>query len=186
MTTPTSEPSAIVAGDTITWQRSLADYPATAWTLKYRAVNAGANIQITGTASGTDHLVNVAAGTSAAWAAGTYDITGWVENGGASERHTVYTGRIEIKPNLATQTAYDARSTARKIHDALVAAYKTAVDNGQAFVGEYEIGGRRMKFDAKADWIKTMEYWKRQVAAEERAANIAAGRDARNRLLVRF
>ena len=186
MTAATSEPSAIVAGDTAAWTKSLADYPATAWTLKYRAVKSGAYIAITATASGSDHAISVSAATTAAYTAGIYDVQGWVENGAATERYTVYTGRLEVKPNLAAQTDYDARSTARKIYDALVVQYQTHVTNGQAFVGEYEIGGRRMKFDNKADWIKTIGYWKAQVAAEDRAANIAAGREPGNRLLVRF
>ena len=31
--TPTTEPAAITAGDSFTWQKTLADYPAGTWTL---------------------------------------------------------------------------------------------------------------------------------------------------------
>ena len=50
-TTPTTEPASITAGDTLTWQKTLADYPATVWTLKYRFINATAKVDITATAS---------------------------------------------------------------------------------------------------------------------------------------
>ena len=51
---------------------------------------------------------------------------------------------------------------------------------------EYEIAGRRMKFNTKAEWILEIDYWKRQVAAEERAASINAGKPPANKLLVRL
>ena len=62
---PTTEPETITAGDSLTWKRTLADYPAGTWTLKYRLINADGKIDITATASGTDHLVSVEPATSA-------------------------------------------------------------------------------------------------------------------------
>ena len=73
--TPTTEPAAITAGDSFTWQKTLADYPAGTWTLKYRFINAAGKIDITATASGTDHLVSVTPTTSAAYTAGDYTWT---------------------------------------------------------------------------------------------------------------
>ena len=71
--TATLEPSRVTAGDTITWLRSLADYPASAgWVLSYTLINSAAKISITATASGADHLVTVAAATSAAYTPATY------------------------------------------------------------------------------------------------------------------
>ena len=178
----------LIAGDTLDFDVSVPDYPATAgYTLKYRLVPraAGSAITITATANGAAYAVEVAPATTAGWASGEYSWSSWVEISGA--RYTVDSGQITIKPDPATLTAgTDTRSAARQIYESLVTQYQTHVTNGQAFVGEYEIGGRRMKFDNKADWIKTISYWKSQVAAEDRAANIAAGREPGNRLLVRF
>jgi hypothetical protein len=182
-TTPTTEPATVVAGDTITWSKTFSDYPATVWTLKYRLLNSAGKIDITATASGTDHLVAVTSTTSATWTAGDYDYIAWVEKTG--ERATVETGRITVGANLATALTYDGRSTARKIYEALQAAWLTAVE-GRAFVAEYEIAGRRMKFNNKADWLVELNYWKAQVAAEDRAAKIADGLGAGSRVLVRF
>ncbi len=186
-TTPTQEPATVVAGDTITWQKSFSDYPATTWTLKYRLLNAAGKIDITATASGNDYLVSVTAATSAAWTAGDYDYTGWVEKGSGptAERVTVSTGRITVQANLAALNTYDGRSKARQIYEALLTAYKSAVD-ARAFVAEYEIAGRRMKFASRTEWITELNFWKAQVAAEDRAAKIADGLGGGARVLVRL
>lgn len=185
-TTPTIEPSSVTAGDTVTWSRSLSDYPASSgWVLKYRLINATSKIDITATASGADHAVSVAKSTTAGWGAGWYDWQAYVEK--AAERFTVGTGRIEIKPDLADVVAsgFDNRSQARQILDSLMAAYKNAVSS-RAFVLEYEIAGRRMKFNNKAEWITEIQFWQAAVAQEDRAANINKGLAAGNKLLVRF
>lgn len=184
MSTPTIEPGSCIAGDTITWIKSLADYPAPTWVLKYRLLNAAGKIDITAAASGANHLITVAAATSAAYTAGIYDYLAWVESG--TERHSVGQGRITVVANLAAASTFDGRSDARKIYEALLAAYKTRVDGGQGFVQEYEIAGRKMKFSSAADWLNQLNFWKRQVAAEDNAAKIAAGLPAGNRVLVRF
>ena len=182
-TTPTTEPTSIIAGDTLSWSKSLADYPATVWTLKYRLVNATGKVDITATASGTDHLVSVSSTTSAAYAAGTYAWTAWVEKAG--ERATVGGGTMVIKPNLAVQNSFDARSDAAIIVDQLMAAYKTFTAS-QGHVAEYEIAGRRMKYRSSAEILDALNHWKAILAAEKRAERIAAGLGGGNKLLVRF
>lgn len=185
-TIPTTEPSSVTAGDTIAWTKTLTDYPATAgWVLKYRLINTANKIDITATASGADHLVSVAAATSTSYVSGWYDWQAYVEK--AAERYTVDNGRIQISPNLAGVSAagFDDRSQPRRILDSLLSAYETAITS-RAFVQEYEIAGRRMKFNTKADWIMEIDYWKAQVASEERSAKINAGLGAGNKLLVRF
>ena len=89
---PTYEPDTITAGDLITWKKSLGDYPAgESWTLSYALTNSAAQITFTGTADDDDHLISVSAATSAAWAAGTYSIQGYVTK--ALERYLVYKER---------------------------------------------------------------------------------------------
>jgi hypothetical protein len=183
-TTPTTEPARIVAGDTVSWTKSFTDYPASVWTLKYRLINSTTKIDITATASGDDYAIAVASATTVNWVAGKYDYTAWVEKTG--ERVTVGSGRMEVAPNLAALTTYDARSDARKIYEALLAAYQTRATGGQTFVAEYEIAGRKMKFTDAAGWLNQINYWKSQVAAEDRAAKIAAGLGGGSRVLVRF
>jgi hypothetical protein len=183
MTTPTTEPASVTAGDTITWQRTLADYPATTYTLKYRLINAAGKIDITAAASGTDHLVSVSSTTSASWTAGTYAYQAWVEKTG--ERVTIGSGTMVVSPNLAALTSYDARSDAAKIVDQLMAAYKTYTASS-GHVQEYEIGNRRMRYRSATEILDQINHWKGILASEKRAERIASGLGAGNTIRVRF
>jgi len=52
-TVPTSIPASVRAGDTVTWSRNLADYPASAgWDITTTLVKAGAKITIVSAAAG--------------------------------------------------------------------------------------------------------------------------------------
>lgn len=186
-TLPTHLPASIVAGDTFTLTQTLRGYPASGWSLHYALINGAGKITFDATAQGDDHLISVSAATTASWLPGDYDYLAWVEQGSGPsvQRVTLQHGRTTIAPNLATATTYDGRSAARQIYESLVAAYKAAVSE-RAFVAEYELLGRRMKFADKTDWLNEINYWKAQVAAEDRAARLAAGLGGRSRVLVRF
>ena len=183
-TVPTSEPSSVVAGDTVAWTKSLADYSAAdGWVLNYRLINAAGKIDIVATASGADHAVSVAAATSAAWAPGDYVWQGYVEK--AAERYTVGSGAITIKPDLAAEAAgFDTRSAARKALDLLDAALVTHGAN--AWTQEYEIAGRRMKFKSAGEFMAWRDKLKAEVAREEAADRIAAGMGGGRKVYVRF
>jgi hypothetical protein len=180
---PTTEPASVVAGDTLTWKRSLSDYPATTWTLKYRLINSAGKFDITAAASGTDHLVTVISTTSATYTAGDYTWTAWVEKTG--ERVTVGSGTITIKPNIAALNTLDGRTEAAKILDQLMAAY-TSYTASNGHVAEYEIAGRRMKYRSAAEILTQINLWEARVASEKRAERIASGLSAGNKVLVRF
>ena len=185
MTVPTIEPPRVTAGDTLAWTRSLPDYPASAgWVLHYRLINAAGKIDIIASAAGDDHAVNVTATTSAAWPAGTYTRVAHVVKG--SERHTIGTGEIIVDPDLAAAVAgADTRSDARIILDSLLASYRI-VAASHAYVQRYEVNGRVMQFNAKADWIKEINFWKQQVAREARARRRAEGLSVSTKTYVSF
>lgn len=171
MDIPTNEPSSLRAGDTWKWTRTLDDYPAGTWTLKYRFKNATSYFEIVAGTSGTDHSVSVAAATTAAYPAGSYTWMAWVE-GGSSEKYTVDTGTLEIDPDYRASTAaYDGRSHARKMLDA-IEAWLEARDPA---VAEYEIAGRRMKYIPIAELVKLRNRYGLEVRNEDAAAAIAKG-----------
>lgn len=185
MTTPLDrEPESFTAGDTLSWLRSLADYPASAgWTLAYRLINAAGKIDIGSAASGDDHLVSVDAATTAGYAAGTYTWQAFVTK--ATERHTVGNGTIVIAPNLAAMSAgYDNRTPARKALDALNAGLQTFGSN--AHVQSYSIEGREMRYRTFAEFMAARDRLSLEVSREEAADLAAAGRPRRNTLNVRF
>lgn len=182
---PTSEPAFIQAGDTVKWQRTLPDYPASAgWVLAYRLINAAGKIDIPAAADGDAHLITVAAATSAGYAAGAYDWQAFVTLG--AERYTVGAGRVVIRPNLAAQAAgFDARSTARKALDDLRAALAAWLTNSGT-VQEYEIAGRRMKFRSMVEVKQLLDFWRVEESRAQRLINLAAGLPAGNRILTRM
>lgn len=181
--TPTTEPAYITAGDSYTWQRTLPDYPAGEWALKYRLINAAGKIDIVAAASDSNHLVTLPPATTAAYTAGIYTWTAWVEKTGY--RITVGSGTITIKPDIAVMATLDARSDAAVIVDQLMAAYKSYTASS-GMVAEYEISGRRMKYRSAAEILEQIEHWKSVLASEKRAERIAAGLGGGNKILVRL
>ena len=180
----TTTPKTITAGDTLLWQISLSDYLASAsWVLNYRLINAAGKVDIVGTASGDDHRISVTAATSATYAAGDYDYQAFVTKG--AERYTVETGRIKILPNLAAAAStFDNRTAARKCLDALDIAL--AAYGNKAYTQEYEVAGRRMKFNSPGDFLAFRNKVMAEVAREEAAAAIQRGESPRNKTYVRF
>ena len=117
---PTTEPLSVRAGDTWKWTRTLADYPASSWTLKYRFKNAAGGFEVVAVASGDDYAVSEAASTTATRTAGDYTWIAWVEAG--AEKFTVDTGTIHVEPDYrsgASSVALDDRTHARKVLDAI-------------------------------------------------------------------
>lgn len=114
-------PEKMVAGESASWKYANSDFPASSgWSLVYSLINAAGKITITSTADGSDHLVEVASGKSANYAVGEYDWQAHVSNG--TERYKVAEGVIEITPDFEAQSAYDTRSHAKKVLDALEAS----------------------------------------------------------------
>lgn len=138
--TPTTEPLSFSAGDTVTWLKSLDDYPATSYTLTYYLVKASVQITFSASASGTDHLVTLAAATTANYTAGTYTWKSYALASGV--RYPVGEGTIDILPNFAAASSgYDARTNVKKILDAINALLEGRFD---ADVENYSIAGRSL------------------------------------------
>ena len=181
--TATTEPSRVTAGDTITWLKSLSDYPASAgWVLSYTLINSAAKITITATASGADHLVNVSAATSAAYGVGLYTWVAAVAQG--SERYTLGQGSITIAPNLAAAATYDTRTSAKKALEAVNLALETY--GAKAYQHSYEIAGRKQQFQTPGDFLAFRSKLQAEVAREDNAQRLAAGLSPRNQIQVRF
>jgi hypothetical protein len=181
--TATIEPTRVTAGDTVTWLKSLSDYPATSgWVLSYTLINGTAKITATTTASGADHLVSIAAATTAGWAAGTYTWQAVVTK--AAERYTVGQGSIIVAPDLAAAATYDTRTSARKALDAVNILMETY--GAKAYLQGYEINGRKQQFHTPGDFLAFRSRLMAEVAREDNAARIAAGLAPRNQIAVRF
>ena len=170
---PTTEPGVLNVGDTWKWTKTLADYPADVWTLTYRFKSSVGGFEVVASASGTDHSVTVAYGTTAGYAAGFYGWVASVSNG--SERYIVDSGTCTLNPDYRAGTAtaaYDGRTHARTVLDAI-----EAVIEGRATVDqqEYEIAGRRLKRMPVADLLKLRQHYKTEVQSEAMAEAIRNG-----------
>lgn len=164
-TVPTAVPASLRAGDTATWLRSLADYPASdGWVLSYVLVKAGSQIAITAAASGADHLVEVAAATTAGWAAGTYS---WQERATLADKvYTTNTGTLAIVASFAAAVGgLDARTHAEKTLSALEAW----IENHDPAVASYQIGDRQMQYISITDLLKLRDVYRREVRATSAA-----------------
>lgn len=101
---PDREPTQFVSGDTLIWNRSVPDYPATdGWTLKYAFRGVG-KFDAEAVALGSGYAITVAS-TDTAVAPGLYEWIAWVENTATPvEKHTVGSGRVIVQPQLSTIT----------------------------------------------------------------------------------
>lgn len=182
---PDNEPAQIRAGDTIQWRRSLPDYPADqGWVLSYRFINATAQFDITASADGSAHLVDVAIGDSADYVAGDYSWVSAVSKDG--ERHTIESGQMKVLPDLMAVASggLDIRSTAKKTL-ALVDAAMLA-HGSKAWTQQYSIAGRTMTFRSPADFMAFRSQLQREVRAEENQERINNGLAPKNKILVRL
>lgn len=176
--------NAFPVGDTWSQTDSLPDYPASAgWVLKTRLVydGAGTAITLTSTASGDDHVTTASAATTAAWTAGNCTWSQYVELGAQSI--TLASGKIVLQPNPRTvTTALDLRSAAQIGLDNI-----RAVLRGQATEGimSYAIAGRQLQRYSIAELIQLESKLAIDVQREQRAADQAAGRPDRRKILVR-
>ena len=181
---PTIEPSQIQAGDTLTWTKSLDDYPADdSWVLSYRLINASNKFDITTSASGSDHLVSVLASATTSYTPGNYNLLSWVTKG--AERYSLPSRKVEVLPNLAAWNGgYDSRTTAKQVLDLLDAAM--VAHGANAWVQEYEISNRKMKFKSASEFLSYRSKIQNEVNREVNADRLKAGLKLKNKISVRM
>lgn len=180
---PTKEPETFRAGDTVKWKRSLGDYLASAgWTLKYSFRGSAGTIDITSTADGDDHLVELSFTTTAAYTAGLYHVQGYVES--STERHTIWTSRIEVLPNLvAAGSSYDGRSHVKKTLDAIEAVLENRASKE---IEESAIEGVTIKRIPHEQLIMLREKYLQWYQSEQAAEQIKLGKNSGRTILTRF
>src|SRR6185503_17206664 len=115
----------------------------------------GGQIQFSASASGADHLVEVAAAATALWEVGVYTFISYVTKAG--QRFTVGNFQIEILPDLAAaQLSYDPRSKAKKILD-FIDASAEALAKGHTVQSSIE--GVNLEFRNLKEMMEYREYW---------------------------
>lgn len=179
------EPARVVAGDTWTWMRSdlAADYPTAAWALTYslRREGDGTVKTITATESGTVYTALVTHTDSANYAAGTWHWQAHMTRASDSARVRVDYGVLVVEANGAT--AADPRSHAVRT----LAAIESLIE-GRATkdVNSYSIAGRSLTKMSPDELIQWRDYYRREVAREQRAELARQGKATGRTSVVRF
>jgi hypothetical protein len=182
-------PETLRAGDTISWNESLSDYPATSgWTLGFslRAKDLPP-ITITASSSGADYAIVLTAPTTKAYKAGDYFWQAYLYKGTApdfTERYSIASGRIEILPNLVIITSEtDLRSHAKKVLDAIESLLE---GKATADILSYSIAGRSISKMTATELIEWRSFYKTEYEREIEAEAISKGLDSPRRIGVRF
>jgi len=161
----TAIPCEVRAGDTLRWNRSLPDFPASdGWSLAYTLVGRAGAHNVTASADGADFAIEVPAATTAGWSADSYALTEYVSKG--AERYTIGTTRIRVLPDLAAAAGpVDTRSHARKVLDSINAW----LESRSIVAGEVQHGERRIKNYSMVELLALRDRLAAIVAREEAA-----------------
>ncbi len=181
----TDIPAKIVAGDSLSWTKSLGDYLASSgWVLTYALVKDGKLIEITGSADGDDHLIELAAATTADYTAGEYKYQAYATSAALSERYKVDEGSVEVRPNFATQaTGYDDRTHVKKVLDALEAVILGKASKDQL---SYSIAGRSIGRLSPTEIIEWRNEYRALYVREQHKERRARGKATGAQVKVRF
>jgi len=180
-TVPTIEPIQARAGDTWEWTKALSDYPASTWTLSYVFYNASGVINITASADGDTHSVDVAPATTGAYTAGRYDWSASVTDG--TDVYQIGSGVTQVLPDLSAASTYDGRSHARTMLDAIDALLENRASAGDLDIVKSARGGRELQ---RGDIIKMRNHYAAIVRQEDDAQKIARGESPSRLVQVRF
>jgi hypothetical protein len=162
----TDIPDQITAGDSIAWKKSFSSYSAAdAWVLSYALAKTGNHIIFTGSALGADHLIEVAAATTADWEPGEYGFDAYVTK--SAERYQVDSGLVLIRPDLAEQTTgFAALPYCFTVRDAIIAVFEMRATESQSSIA---VGGRQISEmshleiqDALSRATQACNLWKRR------------------------
>lgn len=170
----------LTAGTTLDFATEVAAWPATdGWTLTYY-LRGPAALDLVGTTEGANYRITIPAATTTNWTVGTYAWEARVSKAGVVNK--VASGTLTVLKNLAAAltAAYDARSTAQKILDAVESLLAGFTD-----VEEYAIAGRSLKRMSRVELLEARQQLKAEVASEGVAAALAAGLPNPRRLYVR-
>lgn len=166
------------------WTKSLPDYPATSYVLKYALQLAGqaSLITITSTASGSAHAVSVPLATSALYTPGTYTWTSYAQDDADAPtvRYPVERGTLGILPSpLAAQPSTHATRSLALIE----AAIEGRIPNG---LESTNIDGQQLDRIPVMELQRMRAIYASLVSTEANRAAMAAGLPNRRYVFQRF
>jgi hypothetical protein len=179
-----NEPKTLAVGDTAEWTFTLADYPASIWTLHYSLFNLNNAYAFDAVVSGDDHVVNLLPSVTSNWAPGRYDWTAYVTNV-AGDRQVVAQGVITLTPDPSAGVPYDGRSHARKMLEALEALLENRATSADLDMIRGTYADRTIERQPEK-LTELRDKYKAEVAVEDREVAIKRGENVPRGVKVRF
>ena len=184
---PTKEPEIIVPGDYLIWKRVDlgTDYPNNLYTATYVArITGGGNteIQLVGTASGSDYLFTVSSTTSTDFVAGIYHWQLEIKRNSDNNRIVVDRGNFTAIVDL------DVNGSDPRTHAEIMVGKIESILNGKADsdVSSYSIAGRSLTKMSFNELLQARDYYKREMLKESTAELIRRGEATGATIKVRF
>jgi len=180
---PNIEPTEIIKGSTVKWNKSLSHYSATdGWTLTY-AIRGVSVLDITAIANGADHSIVLSATQTAALYEGDHWWQSYATKG--AERFDVGSGQINVKNDLAFIQAgqYDGRSHVKKVLDAIEATLEGRASTADLKV---QINGRSVEHWTPEQLVFLHDKYRGHYAQEINANRISNGMRTKSKVYTRF
>lgn len=184
---PNKEPETIVVGDYLLWKRTDlgSDYSNSLYTATYVArITGGGNteVQVVGTASGSDYLFTVSSTTSEAFVAGFYHWQLEIKRNSDNNRIVVDRGNFTVIVDL------DVNGADPRTHAEIMVGKIESILNGKADsdVSSYSVAGRSLTKMSFNELLQARDYYKREMLKEETAESIRRGDATGATIKVRF
>lgn len=181
-TLPTTEPSSITKGDSVTWKRSFDSYKASdGWTLTYYFRGA-ATLDKAASADGDDHLIELTTANTDTLTAGEYVWAAKVGKG--SELITVAAGTLTVLADLADASAgHESRPHCKIMLDAIEAVLqgKSSQD-----VQSYSIQGRSLTRMSPEELETWRNKYRKEWRTYQRRLDRKNGKTTARKIKVRF
>lgn len=184
---PNKEPETIVVGDYLLWKRTDlgSDYSNSLYTATYVArITGGGNteVQVVGTASGSDYLFTVSSATSEAFVAGFYHWQLEIKRNSDNNRIVVDRGNFTVIVDL------DVNGADPRTHSEIMVGKIESILNGKADsdVSSYSVAGRSLTKMSFNELLQARDYYKREMLKEETAESIRRGDATGATIKVRF
>jgi len=171
-TVPTTEPSEVYAGTTVTWTKEFSDFPADTYTLKYEFHNTTNtnNFTVTTTASGLDFLVYCEPDETEEWTAGDYEWFALASLG--NDTYIAGKGTITVLGDPTSGSTVRVLSHARTVLAKIRAVIEGTADSS---VMMYTINGRSLQRRTLKELREMESDYAGRVAEEEKSEAIDRG-----------
>jgi hypothetical protein len=179
---PCREPQEFAAGDTLLFQRTLADFsPYDGWKLVYELRGgpaAGPKVEFQSTQDGAAHKIEVAAEVTAAWLPGEYIFAGYAVNG--MQREQFFLATLTVTPDQVAAPADAPQKTfAQQMLEKLEAAMLEKAGDDTI---ESQIGDSRFRRMTMEQLRSEHGYWKMIRKNEIAIENARNGRPTGNKI----